>query len=173
MAYTYSKIASYTVGSGGIASIDFLAIPQNYTDLYLVCSTRASDATSPGSRGLNVNFNGVSTSRTGRWLYATSATPASATISNGLIAAIGGSGGTASTFSNTAIYIPNYTSSNYKSLSSDSVMENNASTPFSIDLIAGLWSSTAPITSISVYTDSPATLVQYSTATLYGIKAEL
>jgi len=42
MAYTYSKIATYTVGSGGVATVSFLNIPQNYTDLILKASIRSS-----------------------------------------------------------------------------------------------------------------------------------
>jgi hypothetical protein len=173
MAYTYSKIATYTVGSGGVASIDFLNIPQTYTDLHIVCTIRFSGAASAGSYGINLNINGTSTNRTGRWLYATGATPASATITSALVAASGGTGATANTFSNTSIYIPNYTSSTYKSMSIDSVMENNATSPFSLDLLAGLRSVTDPITSLSISGDSPNLIVQYSTAHLYGIKAEL
>jgi hypothetical protein len=173
MAYTYSKIATYTVGSGGVASIDFLNIPQTYTDLHIVCTIRFNGAASAGSYGINLNINGTSTNRTGRWLYATGATPGSATITSALVAASGGTGATANTFSNTSIYIPNYTSSTYKSMSIDSVMENNATSPFSLDLLAGLRSVTDPITSLSISGDSPNLIVQYSTAHLYGIKAEL
>jgi hypothetical protein len=39
---------------------------------------------------------------------------------------------TAGTFSNSEIYIPNYTSSNQKSFSSDSVTENNATSAIAI-----------------------------------------
>jgi hypothetical protein len=52
---------------------------------------------------------------------------------------------TANTFGNTEFYIPNYTSSNYKSFSVDGVTENNATAAFA--LYAGLWSNTAAITS--------------------------
>jgi hypothetical protein len=44
MAYTYSKIASVTIGSGGSSSINFIAIPQNYTDLILKLSARDDTA---------------------------------------------------------------------------------------------------------------------------------
>jgi hypothetical protein len=38
MAYTYSKLATYTVGSSSILSMAFLNIPQTYTDLVLKIS---------------------------------------------------------------------------------------------------------------------------------------
>ena len=82
---------------------------------------------------------------------------------------IDGGNATASTFGNTMLYIPNYTSSNNKSSSSDGVAETNA-TNVNMAMIANLWSNTAAITSIKLTPATGATLQQYSTATLYGIK---
>ena len=79
-----------------------------------------------------------------------------------------GSTATASTFANVEYYFPNYTSSNFKSFSVDSVHENNVTAGFSW-LGANLWSNTAPITSLSFSLDF-GNFVQYSTATLYGIR---
>ena len=42
MANTYIKIASNTVGSGGVSSITFSSIPQTYTDLVIKASVRTS-----------------------------------------------------------------------------------------------------------------------------------
>ena len=52
----------------------------------------------------------------------------SGTNSTGQIAVVQGGNTTANTFSNYEIYIPNYTSANYKSASSDMVNETNATT---------------------------------------------
>lgn len=79
----------------------------------------------------------------------------------------------ANTFSNTEIYIPNYTSSNYKSVSSDSVQEANDTTNNNMWLLAGLWSNTGAITQIDIGADDTSSsynFLQYSTFTLYGIK---
>ena len=58
MAYTYSKIASVTVGSGGSTSIEFLAIPQNYTDLVIKVSGRsARSAQQADNLFISFNFN--------------------------------------------------------------------------------------------------------------------
>jgi len=73
---------------------------------------------------------------------------------------------TANTFASAEIYIPNYTSSNYKSLSVDFVGENNATTSYQY-FTAGLFSNTSAITSLVI--DGTDNFVQYSTATLYGI----
>jgi hypothetical protein len=75
---------------------------------------------------------------------------------------------TASVFSSGEMCIPNYTGSSYKSFSTDSVQENNA-TLSRLVLVAGLWSDTAAVTSITL-TAAAGLFVQYSSATLYGIK---
>jgi hypothetical protein len=79
---------------------------------------------------------------------------------------------TAFTFGNSEAYIPNYTSSNNKSVSIDTVVENNSSTVNIVALNAGLWSNTTAISLISIVPGS-GSWVQYSTATLYGVKAEV
>jgi len=81
------------------------------------------------------------------------------------------SGYTASTFASGEMYIPNYAGSNSKSFSADSVQETNASLAYSY-LMAGLWSNSSAITSIAL-TPFTGNFAQYSTATLYGIKAEV
>ena len=175
MAYTYSKIATYTVGSGGVASIDFLNIPQTYTDLKLVVSSRAS-----GTNDLLVRFNGDAGSNyPGRVLYGSGGTGAGASFSGTytgiyILSISNGGAFTANTFASAELYIPNYTGSNYKSASGDSVQENNSSTAgqtYSY-LTAGTWNNTAAITSITVSPGSN-TYLQYTTAHLYGVKAEL
>ena len=77
------------------------------------------------------------------------------------------SGDTASTFGNSEFYIPNYTGSTNKSISSDGVSENNATGAYT-RLVAGLWSQTSAITSIDLVPDT-GDFAQYSTAYLYGV----
>ena len=70
-------------------------------------------------------------------------------------------------------YIPNYSGSTYKSLSIDGVTEDNVTSntgPYA-SLYAGLWSNSAPINSITLYPNGSANFAQYSTFTLYGVKA--
>jgi hypothetical protein len=71
-------------------------------------------------------------------------------------------------FGNNIIYIPNYASSNYKSLSVDAVPEENGTQTYMI-LSAGLWSSSSAITSLKLVPNIGPNFVQYSTAYLYGI----
>ena len=166
MANTYTKIASVTVGAGGASSIDFTSIPSTYTDLCIKISGR-STSTSTGS---TITFNGSSSSYTNKRLYGDGSAPASdSAITTGISNTfIDDSGFTATTFGNGEIYIPNYASSNYKSVSVDGVTENNATTALMM-LTAGLWSNTAAINQVTI-TPALGNFTQYSTATLYGIK---
>ena len=169
MALQLYKIATVEVGSAGSATIDFTSIPQGYTDLKLVLSTRNSAA---AIQIVNVmKFNALTTGYTDRYLYGSgsvtgSGTSIAAPSANG-VGDAPGANATASTFGNQEIYIPNYTSSNAKSSSVDSVAETNGTAAY-MELIANLNTTTSAITSITLYPLS-GTYVQYSTATLYGI----
>jgi len=168
MAATFTKIATVTVGSGGASSIEFTAISASYTDLQiLVCSRTNRSASVDDS--IKLEFNGVTTNLSSKRLLGSgSATSSSSFGSNIYYTGIGAST-TSSVFDNVLIYIPNYASSNYKSVSIDSVTENNATEAYA-QLTAGLWSSTSAITSIKLLPNTGPNFVQYSTATLYGIK---
>ena len=175
MAYTYSKLASVTIGSGGSSSIDFIAIPQNYTDLLLKTSLRSTLVDTEDWVSLQFNNSSV-TAYSLRILYGngTSAlslsTSSAADIQYSSVAVATNS--TASTFSNAEYYIPNYAGSNNKSISIDGVSEANATKAFTT-LNASLWANASPITSIKLFCDTTGNFAQYSTATLYGIKAEV
>lgn len=164
MPSNYTKIASVTVGSGGAASIAFTSIPATYTDLVVKISGRN---TSSGD-WFNLSFNGSTSNFTGRQLFGTGGGAFSYAKTDGTEAFVNNnSSTTASTFSNSEVYIPNYAGSTNKSFSVDSVTENNGTTAYSI-LYAGLWSQTSAITSLT-FTPNANTLAQYTTATLYGI----
>ena len=118
-----------------------------------------------------MTFNGSSTGYTSRFIQGNGT---SATSSTGGTTAIDiiqtvGATATASTFGNTEIYIPNYTLSANKSVSIDSVGENNATAALSV-LVAALWSNSAAISSISIASQNGTLLLQFSTAYLYGVK---
>ena len=169
MAYTYSKISSVTIGSGGSSTINFIAIPQTYTDLVVQLSYRTSNAAATDGK---IAFNSSTSNFSWRSIYGTGSAAVSAnnTVNNAL-GQVQGTNATASTFNSTQIYIPNYTSSNNKSFSVDYVTENNATLAYA-GLVAGLWSNSAAITSITISLDA-GNAVEHSTATLYGIKAEV
>jgi hypothetical protein len=158
------KIASTEVGSAGASSIDFTNIPQGYTDLKVVVSARSTT----GSSTFYVRFNGSSSNLTSRLLYGNGANALSYSATDGSSGEVDPSSYTTSVFNNADIYIPNYAGSNNKSVSIDSVNENNASQALAY-MTALLWSNTAAINSISIGLTGTGNLAQYTTATLYGI----
>ena len=168
MANTYTLISSVTVGSGGAATISFTSIPQTYTDLIVKVSGRSNYAANFDY--LNIKFNGSSSNYSSRVLYGTGA-GASSTASAGDITfgGLNGNNSTANTFANSEYLIPNYVSSNQKSVSQDGVEETNAESTIFAFLTAGLWADTSAITSITLSPNFGTNFVQYSTAYLYGI----
>jgi len=165
MANTYTLIASSTVGAGGASSIDFTSIPSTYTDLVIKMSLRDNRAATGNATKITFNTSGGTYS--GKYIEGTGSSVTSATDTNGVADEVAASS-TANTFANAEIYIPNYAGSNQKSLSADSVNENNASNANSA-LYATLWNQTAAITSIKLEPVISASFVQYSTAYLYGV----
>lgn len=165
MPNTFTLIASSTVGSGGASDITFSAIPATYTDLVVKASLRGSRSDFYDS--LDVEFNGSAGSS--RYLYGDGSAAGSASFATRIRVQLVGSTATSNTFGNFEMYVPNYTSSNNKSTSIDAVGENNATDAYA-NLSAGLWSSSAAITSIKLYFPS-FNILQHSTAYLYGVKS--
>ena len=62
---TNNLISRQTVGSAGAATVTFSNIPQGFTDLRIVASTRADADTVQAS----VSFNGVTANRSNKMLY--------------------------------------------------------------------------------------------------------
>ena len=147
------------------SSITFSSIPETFTVLYLVYSLRGSDS---AVRTSLILFNSSSSSFSERSLRGDGASATSFTATNRL-GEINGTSNTANTFTNDAIYIPNYTSSAAKSYSVDHTRENNA-TAASLEITAGLWNVTDPITSITL-DRNVGNFVAGSSATLFGVLA--
>jgi len=167
---TMTLVSTVTVGAGGAASIEFTGIAGTATDLVLVISGRSDYAGT--YRPLGIQFNGDAASNYSyRSLIGTgSAASSQNSASNTGIypsAPIMAANAVANTFGNAAIYIPNYGGSTTKAVSVDGVGEDNATAAYQV-LTAGLWNSTATITSISVF-PLTSNFVQYSTASLYTI----
>ena len=151
------------------ASVVFSSIPQDGTDLILVCSTRASGAV---ISQLNVQFNASGgTAYSDRTLEGDGTTISSGGRSSQPVVRITGNPGTnatANTFSNVQIYIPNYTSSVAKSVLFNGVTENNATLAYA-SIVAGVWNNTAAITSITLTDQNSGNLVVGSMFSLYKI----
>jgi len=160
-------ITSVTVGSGGAASVTLPAtgtIPSTYTDLKVVYSARVTQASI--AVGIAFTFNSSTSNFSSKILYGSGSSAVSVS-STRYAGSVPGSTATASTFSNNEVYIPNYTSSNFKSYSIDSVTENNATESYAY-IAAGLWSDTAALTSLTLTPDN-GNFVEGSTFYLYGI----
>lgn len=175
MPTTFQIISSYTVGSGGIATIDFTSIPSTYTDLKIIISGRTT--TSNGGRDyFTFRLNGSSSSYDYTWVagydnnLTTTSGASGQSYQNAMTMAANDSG--ANVFGSADIYIPNYTSSNTKSISADFSSENSSATQWLNGFNAGLWTGTSAINQITLYAGSSGggTFAQYTRADLYGIK---
>lgn len=167
MPNTFVKIQTVTVGSA-VTTIDFQNIPATYTDLLILASIR-SDRASQNTSSAGVSFNNTTANRTMKTISGDGSTASSSSDTQFYIR-IPASTSTASVFGNAIIYVPNYTSANNKNVLLDSVQENNATQSF-MELMAGLWSNTSVINRVTLTENNSANFVQYSTATLYGIKS--
>jgi hypothetical protein len=161
MAVTYELIAKNILSSSA-SSITFSSIPSTFTDLLISVSSRNTAVDTENT----FSFNGSSANFSITRLYGNGSTRGADTLYGYSLTTT--SGYTADTFSNNSIYIPNYLSSNFKSISIDGVAENNAVASAMV-LSAALWSDTAAITSITLQPTSGS----YATGSsfyLYGIK---
>lgn len=157
MATTCKLIAKTTLTSNPV-SVAFDNIPGTYTDLCLVCSMR-STRTGTSWVTPSITFNAAEnwTDYSGRHLRGSgsAASSANAVVTNYYGVGIAGAptaGHTASTFTNTEIYIPNYAGSTNKSFSASDVGETNGTEAY-IQATAGLWSSTAAITKVTIWSN--------------------
>lgn len=165
------KVIGHTeVGAGGAANIAFNSIPGIYTDLVILLSVRGNQSSTWD--WLTMQFNGVASDYSSTRVYGTGSGVSaniqsiSSYFENGLI---NGNTSTANTFSSVLINISNYAGNKLKSVTYESVSENNATTEAYALKGASLWSNTAAITSIVLDSSAGGTWLQHSSATLYGI----
>jgi len=160
--------------TGSAASWTSVTIPSTYDHLHLVVSAR-TDQSADYSASL-IQFNGdTGGNYSSTEFYTFSSFALSQGRTNG-ISAIGypmlsGATTTADTFGMMDVWIPNYANTSlFKSLTCNSAAVNTDSTSGNHQsrFTAGMWSSTAAITSVTVLPNS-GNLVQYSSFTLYGI----
>ena len=169
MANTYELIASHTTASGGEANFTFSSIPNTFTDLLLRVSARSGNA--GANANFEITFNGVTTGYYEKALLGNGSAVSNQKDSNSASLAnqyISTDIMTANTFGSVDVYIPNYAGSTSKSLSIDFAAESNASGVNFMGISAGLQTATTAISSLKV--SAGASLMQYSTFYLYGIK---
>ena len=151
-------------------SFEFTEIPQDGVDLLLFVSARDTGAVV--TTNLNLRLNGAFTGYTDKRLLGVGSS-VSSTSSSGGVASVGyipGASATADTFGNTEIYIANYTSSTNKSISTNSVTENNDTQAFA-SITASSSTVASGITSVTIITGN-ANRLAGTTASLYKITAD-
>jgi hypothetical protein len=166
-------IESVTVGAGGQASITFNSIPQTFTDLMFLFSTR--EGTSNTGSYIVASFNSTTTGYSFRELGGIGSgsgfTNGYTTGTAARIVTYSQAGATtANTFASAKLYIPNYRTATNKNYSSEAVMEDTGSVSTQL-LGAGVWANSAAITSASFTAFFGTNWAQGSTAALYGITA--
>jgi hypothetical protein len=173
MPATYVNIASQTLGST-TSTVTFGSIPNTYTDLVVRFSARS---TGSQSVRFDVRYNGDSaTNYSNTYIisrYKLDTNRASVRVSNRAQMdsfTMETDDSTASTFSNSEIYIPNYLSTGSKPMSTFSVTESNAGTaPDGLAINAQLYRGTSAISSLSISALGTG-FVSGSSFYLYGIK---
>lgn len=163
MATTMKLIAKQTLGATA-ASVSFTGIPATYTDLLLLGSCNNASAAVDNVR---VRFNGATTdaNHSGRRLSGNGSAASSTSDAYILLTATWAGSGQLANFE---MYLPNYAGSTNKSLSATGVVELNSSTAY-IYATAGLWSSTAAVTQLTLDHLSGSVFSVGSSFYLYGI----
>jgi hypothetical protein len=171
-------IENIQVGSGGVAQIEFSAIPQTYRDLVLLVNLRNSRVEHVG--GLTMVFNGgVGGSAFCRRIYAAGATnlgyaTGAANIQSAFIGTSSATWASNGVYASFRVYIGRYTASESKNYLAESAItslgDNGGTYPGYTEqnIMAGAWTGSAPVTSLTLVTDV-GTFVEFSTASLYGI----
>jgi hypothetical protein len=156
---TYTPIASQTLSTSA-PSVTFSSIPQGYTDLVLVVAGKNSSSTySP-----YIQFNGdTSTNYSITNLYGDGSAAVSNRTSTTATAYFGSLGATQG---NAIVQIQNY--SNATTYKTALIRINGAG--FRVYGNVMLWRSTAAITSVTVFNESPGTFASGSTFSIYGIQ---
>jgi hypothetical protein len=160
MPNTYVLIESKTLVNA-TSIVEFTSIPNTYTDLVVKVSARSNRGT---FSDIVIRFNGTSTTLQGRFGGAGAGLFANSSEWTNYSS----DAATANIFSNIDYYIPEYTSSKYKTWSVDNIAENAGSTA-PITIGGGVWESSSAITSIQLI-DIVALFKSNSSFHLYGIK---
>ena len=170
MALPMTPIFTQTIGAGGAAQVVFNNIPQFYTDLKIVISSRSSSGYGAGNPSLAMKFlyNGDTSETLYSSNYCLSTGAGRYTGAAWAAWMVSGNAVTTNAFGSIDAIIPNYSGSAFKSISTDSAVESNEANGLYFGIQAQLYRSTSPITSIK-FVSEMGNFVQHSTFSLYGI----
>jgi len=166
MAITYEPIATTTLGSTA-NNITFNSIPATYTDLIIVVTASVSS----GNDTFSMRFNNDTGSNYSFTTLNGNGASATSTIRNARTA-IDFDDITSMAAGNLSFFtsdIFSYAGSTYKTVLNTASQDRNGSG--SIEKSIGLWSATAAINTIKLFTYASVSMPIGTTATLYGIKA--
>jgi len=169
MAITYEPIATYTAGAGGVTSFSFTSIPQTFTDLRVVFSMRLK------SGQANVYgtffFNNDIITKYGYLRWNITSSTSLQTGNNGADYQPGQATLTSLTIPSVhTIDIFGYSNATIKKTSIWTLNQNTGEGGFYV-IHTGSFNSNDAITSIQITDAFGQGFGEYSTATLYGIKA--
>lgn len=159
-------LETITVDASGANKIEFISIPQFYTDLILTLNAKTTrndiiDFVDIFPNGQSSNASSV------RIITSNLGDPISQSVSQLLVHATGANATSSDTFSSGKINISNYRNNIPKhfSISTGTTVEDGNQ---SVGIYSGLWNDNNPITSLELVPIGQ--FVEYSTASLYGIK---
>jgi hypothetical protein len=167
----YESIATTVVGSGGTSTVTFSSIPSTYKHLQLRIIARSSYTNVQDYLGIAYNSDGGA-NYANHGLYGDGSTASAlglASQTENWIQRMAGDSATASVFGAAVIDILDYANtSKYKTERNLGGFDNNGSGR--IYLASGLWQNTAAINRIDITSGDGASILQYSSFALYGIK---
>jgi hypothetical protein len=170
-------ISVIQVGSAGAANISFTSIPSTYKHLQIRCSSFTNRA-GAGLDDFNMRFNsdtGSNYSTHRLFGNGTSAFADATTTTGSAMIGMAYSGTTVSSYPGTAVidifdYASTSKNKTVRGLSGVDVNGTVAGVPSYLFLTSATWYNSAAVNSITLYSDNAATITQYSTFALYGIK---
>ena len=169
-AGAFDALGSVTVGSGGLSSITFSAIPQTYTHLQIRFIARESGATTTDNFAMQLN--GDSGSNYAYHILYGDGSSAAATAGTSATSMaqfrIAGASATSGVFGAAVIDIMDYAvTTKNKTIRTLGGADNNGSGIVSFN--SGLWMNTAAVNSL-VLTAGSGNFAQYSNFSLYGAR---
>jgi hypothetical protein len=172
MPNSYESIATITVGSGGVSSIDFTSIPSTYTHLQLRALVRTTSTTDNTGSYLSYNFNNDTTAIYDTHVFKGNGSAVEAAFvgtgqTGGYIERIAGANQTASSFGMIVMDILDYKDTNkYKTVRHLGGFDSNGQGQ--VGIFSTMWRSASAINRITLY---PATnlFAQYTHFALYGV----
>ena len=171
MPSTYTLISSNVLSSSA-ASVTFSAIPSTYTDLVLRCSTRGER--SAVIDNIVIRFNSDSANNYSNTIITGVGTTASsfrnANTSSLALNTSNGNTSTSSTFGSFEMYIPNYTATTTRPISTISLSEDNSTNNAYLRVLANQYRGSAAISSIVLTPEIGPNWLSGSSFYLYGIK---